>query len=288
MPYMILGVILALGAAFTWALSSVLSKISMRRISPFTLNFLRLAIASAFYLPLILALGLLPQKEFYWWVIVVFSGIIGFMVGDWLFLEGVKILGVSRANLLVTPHPILTMFLAHYFLGRPLNFPIFLGAGLIVFGVIILISEGRELGDISLKGVLLVISAELLWTVAIVITDWLVSSESPILITGLRISSGALGAVPFIPRIVREMKGLTFKDLLLVFVISILGTILGQYFFVKSISMVSSSVATPVTESTPILASLMAILFLRERFTKRLALSMVLAMLGILAISFGI
>ncbi|CAB49356.1 DMT family transporter [Pyrococcus abyssi] len=282
-----LGVILALAAAFTWALSSVLSKVSMRRVSPFTLNSLRLFIASAFYIPLIIYLDLFPDKGLFWWIIVILSGIIGFLVADWLFLEGINIIGVSRANLLVTPHPILTMVLAHYFLDRPLNASIAFGAILIVLAVIILLSEGKDSSDISLRGVGLVIVAELMWTLAVLITDWLVSDESAVLITGLRIASGALGTTFLLPRISQEVKKLKMRDLGLIFVITLLGTILGQYFFVKSISIVSSSVATPVTESTPIMAALMAIIFLKERFTKKLGISLVLATLGILLIGLG-
>ncbi|HII60691.1 DMT family transporter [Pyrococcus horikoshii] len=279
-----LGVILAFSAAFTWALTSVLSKVSMRRVSPLTLNFLRLVIASGFYLPLIIYLNLIPSKGIMWWVIVVFSGIIGFMIGDWLFLEGMKLLGVSRANMLTTLHPIITMVLAHYLLGRPLNAYLFLGAGLIILAVLLLLSEKSESGGINARGVLLVVVAELLWTIAILITDWLVSNEPPVLIAALRISSGILGGLPFLPKMWREIRKLRLGDMGLVFVISLLGTIVGQYLFIKSISLVSSTVATPVTESTPIMASLLAVVFLREKITSKLVASMMLSFIGILII----
>ncbi|MFA4700927.1 DMT family transporter [Pyrococcus kukulkanii] len=278
---LILGVGLALGAAFVWALTSVLSKISMAKINPVSLNTLRLFISSAFYIPLIIFLRLIPNKGWEWWAIVIVSGIIGFTIADWLFLEGMNIIGVSRASILVTPHPILTMVLAHYLLGRPLNASIAAGAVMIVIAVLILVSEAMDNKEMSWKGIAFVVTAEVLWTVAVLITDWLVHGESAVLITGLRISSGALGALVFASTLREDIKRMNAKDWGLVVVITVLGTILGQYFFIKSISLVSSSIATPVTESSPVMAALMAVAFLKEKFTKRLAVSLVLTTLGI-------
>ncbi|MFA4718861.1 DMT family transporter [Pyrococcus kukulkanii] len=278
---LILGVGLALGAAFVWALTSVLSKISMAKINPVSLNTLRLFISSAFYIPLIIFLRLISNKGWEWWAIVIVSGIIGFTIADWLFLEGMNIIGVSRASILVTPHPILTMVLAHYLLGRPLNASIAAGAVMIVIAVLILVSEAMDNKEMSWKGIAFVVTAEVLWTVAVLITDWLVHGESAVLITGLRISSGALGALVFASTLREDIKRMNAKDWGLVVVITVLGTILGQYFFIKSISLVSSSIATPVTESSPVMAALMAVAFLKEKFTKRLAVSLVLTTLGI-------
>ncbi|CUX78771.1 DMT family transporter [Thermococcus chitonophagus] len=281
---LILGVGLALGAAFVWALASVLSKISMAKINPVSLNTLRLFISSAFYIPLIIFLGLIPNRGWEWWTIVIISGIIGFTIADWLFLEGMNIIGVSRAGILVTPHPILTMVLAHYLLDRPLNASIATGAVMIVIAVLILVSEAMDNKEMSWKGIAFVVTAEVLWTVAVLITDWLVHGESAVLITGLRISSGALGALVFASTLREDIKRMNTKDWALVVVITVLGTILGQYFFIKSISLVSSSIATPVTESSPVMAALMAVAFLKERFTKRLAVSLILTSLGIVLI----
>jgi len=281
---LILGVGLALGAAFMWALTSVLSKISMAKVNPVSLNTLRLFISSAFYIPLLFSLNLIPHKNLEWWAIVIVSGIIGFTIADWLFLEGMNIIGVSRASILVTPHPILTMVLAHYLLNRPLNASIAAGAVMIVIAVLILVSEAMDNKEMSWKGIAFVVTAEVLWTVAVLITDWLVHGESAVLITGLRISSGALGALVFASTLREDIKRMNAKDWALIVVITVLGTILGQYFFIKSISLVSSSIATPVTESSPVMAALMAVAFLKERFTKRLAVSLILTSLGIVLI----
>ncbi|MEO2152219.1 MAG: DMT family transporter [Thermococcus sp.] len=278
-----LGVILALSAAFVWALASVLSKVSMREVNPLSLNVIRLLLSALFYVPLVLYIGV-PGFSALQWTILVVSGVLGFTLADWFFLEGMNLLGVSRAAILVTAHPIITMFVAHYTLGRPLTLGLLLGALFIVVAVLVIASEGSRGGGINWKGLAYVFSAQLLWTFAVIVTDWLVVGESAFAVIGLRIGFGALASLAFLPRIGDDVRKLNARGWGLVFIITLLGTILGQYFFALALKFAGSSIATPVTESSPIMASIMAVLFLKERFTGRLALALVLTTLGVLLI----
>ena len=67
-------------------------------------------------------------------------------------------------------------------------------------------------------------------------------------------------------------------------VITFLGTIVGQYLFVMAIRLVTSSIATPITESSPIMATMLATFLLKEKITKRILVSIVLASGGIILI----
>ena len=278
-----LGVVLAVAAAFVWALASVLSKVSMRNINPITLNVIRLLLSAAFYIPLVLYLGVpnLPTDR---WAILIVSGIVGFTLADWFFLEGMQLMGVSRAAILVTFHPILTMFTAHYVLGRPLTTGLLGGAVAISIAVILTATESDPSGEVNWKGIAYVFLAQLMWTFAVIVTDWLVAGESVFSITGLRIGFGALGALAFVPSIRKDIKKLDKKGWGLIGAITILGTILGQYFFTMALKLAGSSVATPVTESSPIMASILAVVFLKERLTRRLVYAMILTTLGIVMI----
>ncbi|WP_457751144.1 DMT family transporter [Thermococcus sp.] len=278
-----LGVVLAVAAAFVWALASVLSKMSMRDIKPITLNVIRLLLSAAFYIPLVLYLGV-PNLATDRWAVLIVSGVIGFTLADWFFLEGMQLMGVSRAAILVTFHPILTMFTAHYVLGRPLTTGLLGGAVAISIAVILTATESYPSGEVNWKGIAYVFLAQLMWTFAVIVTDWLVAGESVFSITGLRIGFGALGALAFVPSIRKDIKKLNKKGWGLIGAITILGTILGQYFFTMALKMAGSSVATPVTESSPIIASILAVVFLKERLTRRLVYAMILTTLGILMI----
>lgn len=278
-----LGVILAISAAFTWALASVLSKVSMRDINPLSLNVVRLFLSSAFYIPLVLYLGLpalTPER----WAILILSGLIGFTVADWFFLEGMQLMGVSRAAILVTFHPILTMFFAHYTLGRPLTAGLLAGALSITLAVILTATESDPHGRVNWKGVAYVFLAQLMWTFAVIATDWLVAGESALSVIGLRIGFGALGGLFFIPSIKSDVKKLDKRGWGLIGLITLSGTILGHYFFTLALKFAGSSIATPVTESSPIMASILAVIFLKERLTRRLLYAMILTTLGILMI----
>jgi len=83
---------------------SVFSKILMKTITPFAINIIRLIIGGVFYFVALLYLGF-PSFSREVWAILILSGILGFTVADWMFLEGINYLGVSRASLLLTSSP---------------------------------------------------------------------------------------------------------------------------------------------------------------------------------------
>jgi len=278
-----LGVILALLAAFVWALASVLSKVSMRAISPLSLNVVRLFLSSAFYLPLVLYLGL-PSLTAGEWVVLFLSGVVGFTLADWFFLEGMNLLGVSRSAILVTFHPILTMLVAHYALGRPLTAGLLGGAVAVSLAVVLTASEEGARRETNWRGVVYVFIAQIMWTFAVITTDWLVSGESAFSIIGLRIAFGALGALIFVGKVRDDVKALDIKGWGLVGLITLFGTVLGHYFFTLSLKFAGSSITTPVTESSPIIASILAVAFLDEPLTKRLLYAMMLTAIGIVMI----
>ncbi|WP_148883421.1 DMT family transporter [Thermococcus aciditolerans] len=281
----ILGVVFALSAALLWAVGSLLARVSMRGISSLSLNVLRLFMGAALYL-VVLAIYGLPPLGTRGFLVLVASALIGFTLGDWLFFESIKILGVSRAALLVTPYPILTMLLAHLFLGRPLTLQIGAGAFLIILAVTILMGESSE-GRLDPRGVLFSAGAQVLWAAAVVMTDWLVTGNNPLVIAGLRIGFGALGAVVFVPKILPDVRRMAARNWVTVFLVAFLGTFLGHCFFTTAIKEAGSSIAAPAAESSPILAAVLAVLFLKEPFTRRLFYAIILTGVGIILISTG-
>ncbi|MEO2151364.1 MAG: DMT family transporter, partial [Thermococcus sp.] len=68
---------------------------------------------------------------------------------------------------------------------------------------------------------------------------------------------------------------------------AVLGLILGQYLFVYSVSLVGSPIAAPVSAINPIIASLLAVLLLKEKPNARIFEGLILAVLGVILISIG-
>ncbi|MBC7108994.1 MAG: DMT family transporter [Methanomassiliicoccales archaeon] len=278
------GVVLAISAAFSLALASVFSKILMKIITPFAINIIRLILGGVFYFVAILYLGF-PSFSREIWVILILSGILGFTVADWMFLEGINYLGVSRASLLVTLHPILTMFIAHFTLGRPLTLSLVAGAGTIICAVILITTETSSRSELNWKGITFVFLAQLIWTGTIVIMDWLIEDLSAFVVIGFRIGFAGLASLVLLFKVGNEFKKLSKEGWMLIFVTTLLGVILGQYFFAQAIKLMGSSIATPLMESTPILSSVMAVILLKERFSRRLLYALILTSLGVLLIA---
>src|SRR5690348_9414562 len=105
----------ALGTAVSWAIGSNLFAGAGRRMSPTTLNRLRILIASV-----LLTATLLVFRGSAWpvWVSrsqtgwLALSGLIGFVFGDLQYFRAMVVLGPGRASLLASLSPLFTVLIA--------------------------------------------------------------------------------------------------------------------------------------------------------------------------------
>lgn len=138
----------ALGAAFLWAVASLLYGRATLEIPPRTLNLIKGVLAILLFgLTLILsgsgaaAMSTMPL------VLLILSGVLGIGLGDTAYFEALKALGARRALLMETLAPPLTATIALLFLGETLTSDEWIGIGLTVCGVAWVISEQVENDD---------------------------------------------------------------------------------------------------------------------------------------------
>ncbi len=138
----------ALGAAFLWAVASLLYGRATLEIPPRTLNLIKGVLAILLFgLTLILsgsgaaAMSTMPL------VLLMLSGVLGIGLGDTAYFEALKALGARRALLMETLAPPLTPTIALLFLGETLTSDGWIGIGLTVCGVAWVISEQVENDD---------------------------------------------------------------------------------------------------------------------------------------------
>jgi len=137
-----LGGVAALGAAFLWALATVIFGRLGKVLSPLVLNVTKGAIA---VLLLSLTLGLLG------WApagldgttisLLLASGMIGIGAGDTAYFAALNHLGPRRALLMETLAPPMAALLALVFLRETLSLSAWMGIGLTLLGVVWVISE---------------------------------------------------------------------------------------------------------------------------------------------------
>ncbi|AEK72366.1 permease [Thermococcus sp. 4557] len=289
MDGLILGVLAALASAFSWAASTILIKAGMRDKSPVAANIFRLYAVSAMFAVIFLIngtfskiAGLSPELL----AMAFVSGAFGFVIGDYFYLNALKMMGVSRTVPITSTYPLWAILWAFLFLGRDVSAQIVVGAALVVSAIVV-VKKAEEEEEINPKGFLFAILAPISWSFAILTMDWLTGYVDVLTLAGIRMMFAALAVSLFLPGYAGELRRITLREALLLTGAAATGLLLGQYLFVYSINLVGSQISAPVSAINPIIASTLAILILKEPPNRKILEGLILAVLGVILISTG-
>ncbi len=149
MNFSYVGELAALGAAACWAVTAIFFTVSGRRIGPYAVNLLRLALALLFVLMAHrIALGSwLPQEagpDRWGWLAL--SGVIGLTLGDAALLQALVHIGPRLSWVLMSTVPLITTLLGWAVFHERLGRLEYLSIPLTVGGVAWVVSE-RTSGD---------------------------------------------------------------------------------------------------------------------------------------------
>lgn len=132
------GIVLAAVSAISYALVFVFAGRLLRSISPMVLNLSVAVVNTVFFASIAMWI-----TGFSWpthpqaWI-----GLLGvavfFTIGFLVIFVGVRLIGASRAACLKNIEPLTTIALAYTLLGEPLSIWQFLGAGAVLFGILIM------------------------------------------------------------------------------------------------------------------------------------------------------
>ena len=155
--------LLAVGASFCTALSSVMATKGMRDTDADTANLV-LTGSQTLVLTLLLVRGLpvLDLMGLFWFAL---AGICASFIGRLFTLRSYKEIGVSTSSAIVGTSPLVVTILAILFLGEPLVLPVILGALLVVGGIVLINMKGGKL-SFELGSIYLPIGASLLFAVS--------------------------------------------------------------------------------------------------------------------------
>ncbi|MFN2154179.1 MAG: EamA family transporter, partial [Anaerolineae bacterium] len=169
------GEIYALACALLWALSSALLKSQTHKIHVVFLGALRTIPALLIYWGIVLFTGRvgellnLPVRS---WAYLAGSTLIGLVVGDSIYFQSMKLIGLSRAMPLSTTYPFFTMLLSLLFLDERFGWTVIGGAVLIAGGGYLLalhrgkerLVESQAVRRVNSVGVVLALCAALCWS----------------------------------------------------------------------------------------------------------------------------
>jgi DME family drug/metabolite transporter len=174
-----LGEIAALVAAACWAVAPIIYKRAMANTSPIAANTMRCVSTAVVMLIVLFALGkgnVLASLPIWVVVITVVSGVLGLVVGDTLYMIGLRTVGVSVAAPIVSTYPLFAMIWSMGFLGQPVTAIAFIGTFIIVLGVWLLSRDrdkfpAAKKGRFALTGVTAALATSFVWSFSILLMD---------------------------------------------------------------------------------------------------------------------
>jgi drug/metabolite transporter (DMT)-like permease len=139
------GELFALGAAFLWALSSILFKTLGKTIRPLELNLIKGISGFILFAITSLVIGevftTIPPAAV---LALAVSGAVGIGFGDTMFFEAINRLGARRALLITILAPPMTVIFAWIFLSESLSLAAWIGILITILGVAWVITEKNK------------------------------------------------------------------------------------------------------------------------------------------------
>lgn len=188
-----------------WGANYSIVKSAFEVIPPQPFNAVRLLIASAIFLILIVMARLVRMPSVFYtpapitrgdWLRLAGLGIVGHFLYQILFIGGLGRTSVANSSLLLAATPV-AIALASALLGRErIGRWHWIGAAISAAGIYLVVGRGASLSSASLEGDVMVLAAVGCWTVYTLGAGRLMERHSPLGVTGL---SMAIGTAMYVP-----------------------------------------------------------------------------------------
>ncbi|MSQ36114.1 MAG: DMT family transporter [Dehalococcoidia bacterium] len=297
-----LGDLAALASAFSWAATSVmLARLGTRYPAP-VLSALRMLLATPLVLAVLFATGGAADLGRAGAVAVaamVMSGLVGYGLGDTTYIRSLRHVGLQRMVPTTTAVWVaLSAAGAIVLLDEPLGWSLLAGTVLVIGGTYLIVGDATgALGD-TVSGprwsarlaTLAVVGVATCWTVATLLVAGARADLDATAIAAIRLPAGGLtvAAVSIATTRGTVLRSLPRgRDLLATLGIATFGTGLGSWLYLFAVTEAGAARAVVLNSTAPLMALPLAMLFLHERATRRIAAGTVLCLAGTFAVLAG-
>jgi len=287
------GELLAIIAAICWAAGSSVYKKGLETTDVWSGNLMRIGLAAMGFIFVLSVKGTLIEclqglnfSLFFW---LIFSAFFALIFGDYLLLTALKEIGVSRTVPISSTYPLFVTVWAFIFFGKHMSIFVVIGTVLIVIAIRLISNERQKFQDeidpaCYKRGILIALSAAILWSVSIVVLDQITEYLPSEFIAGFRFLISSL----FLTAIVSKTKFTYNKNSLLW--IGIGGALLlmiSNYSFVEAIRLVGSTRVAPITSVYPVISVFVASAFLGEKLSLKIIGGTFLSCIGVMLVILG-
>lgn len=199
-----IGDAMAVGCGLAWAIA-VLTFRRAHDVEPVALNLFKNTLATLMLLPTMWIAGVRFDLacDAGDWGLLALSGVLGLAIADTLFLAGLRRIDASVAALADCAYAPTVLLLSITVLGEPMRLGLFVGAPLVVLGLVIVAWKPREAApptaakSVDVRGVLLAVAGVVTTAIGVVLARPALGRSELLEATTIRLAAGSISLFTF-------------------------------------------------------------------------------------------
>jgi drug/metabolite transporter (DMT)-like permease len=273
--------------ALFWGATFIAGRQVSQNHGPFTIAFLRFAMASVLLLSLTwLKEGRLPPVSLRQIPLITLLGMTGIFAYNVLFFKGLSLIEAGRAALIVATCPAFIAIASALFLREKLAPMQALGIPLSILGAAVVISNSNlariVAGGVG-RGELFILGCVLNWVAYSLLGKVVMRRLSPLVSVSYSALVGAIAlAVPALyDGLTQTVRHASLLDWTSIAYLAVFGTVLGFVWFYQGVQLIGTTRAGLFINFVPISAVILAFFLLQEPITWSLAVGAALVLSGV-------
>ncbi len=289
-PELLIGSALGLLTAFLWAISTNVYKSISDEATPLGITAIKMW-AAMLFMTIIVMLPFRTTPFFVPFESLIFliaSVSVGLIFGDIVYLTAQERIGVSYAFPIANIYPITTYIIAIFLVGETIILSRFIGVIFAVLGVTLISreqaakNEAQEMKKFDVLGIGLAFIAALCWSLGSVLLQIGVTDIDPIDANFVRMLFGGAILVPlFLTVTKRGMPTPTRRATKIIILAGFFGTTIATLLYTYVVKLIGASVAALLGSTSPLFAVPISILILKESFSRKSLLGVLLTVFGV-------
>lgn len=286
-----LGIIVALLSAASWAFATVVFD-RIGKVVPYVgITFLKGIFSIILMIVLLIFTGGLYEIGIWEFSFLALSGIIGISVGDSLFFKSLQDLGAKVQVIFFLLGQIFTMILSLLLLGELLSLEQYIGAIILLTGIVVVIWGKQENHPNKIRGIVCGLLSILCFSVSAIMVKMAIADVEVVTATFYRMAFGTIFTLGFgvmgkqLPSWVKPLRD---KQLLALFILNVFVITYGGFLLsMVAIKLISVSLVSVLGTTEPIFVLLFAYLINKEKITKQEVIGTIITLVGLFIIING-
>lgn len=283
------GALCALGSAFTWAMTSLLARTLHPTLSFVAINAIRSTVAGALVVGWVIAVDgvrALTSISATTFVLLALSIAVAVGIGDNLFFESSRTVGLARSMTIAMTYPLITTVLAALILDEVITARVVMGALLTLAGILLIVTArphaGEERHEHYWLGVAVAGLASLAWGVSPLMMKAPLQEMSATAAQGVRlpVAAAILWVTPWARGAVGALMTGGRPVITRMAALSVL-TVFSSVMYVAGIKYAGVAIGSILSSVAPMFAIPLGVVFLGERLSLGAVLGVLVTIAGL-------